>query len=415
MRLVSDANLGMLELTLSWEHADMKCRERYLARKVNFWRDVFPKGLREALDGRGPGESATMTYAPGEALPGKNPRNAVHARKDRAEPLRVAGRTVPYRLGGFYPRGRFGGAGFFPGDARPARIVEEDARGYLLDCDHPLAGKGFSLTAEILELAPKASDTGGRLYDWLEEIATYGPGMQAPLAPEHARLGPEGYRRLDASQDAFFYAAPRLVAHIDRRADDILTGLYAGHLRPGMRVLDLMSGPHSHLPADMDLAVAGIGMNAEEMRRNPALSAHLEHDLNANPALPFPDGAFDAVLCSLSVEYLLDPVAVFAECARVLEPGGVMLTSFSNRWFPEKCVTGWMDLHEFERLGLVAEHYRRAGAFGELETVSARNWFRPLDDPHIRQTLTSDPVYMVKAVKTAGGGGQGRDRGLDQQ
>ena len=86
MRVVCDDVLGMLELTLSWEDPAMKCRERYLARKVNFWRDVFPPGLREALNGRAAGESATMTYAPGEALPAKTPDNLIRA------PKRMAGR-----------------------------------------------------------------------------------------------------------------------------------------------------------------------------------------------------------------------------------------------------------------------------------------------------------------------------------
>jgi len=399
MRVVCDDNLGMLELTLSWEDASAKCRERYLARKVNFWRDVFPPGMRRALEGLGAGETASLSYGPGEVLPGRNPGAPVRARKELAGPVRVARRTVPYRVGGFYPRGLFGGAGFFPSDGRPARIIDEDASSYLLSCDHPLAGKGFTLSAKVLELAPKVSDTGGRVYDWVEEIATYGPGMQIPLAPGLERLGPEGYRRLDASADAFFYAAPRLTGHIDRRADETLREVYGQYLRPGMRVLDLMSSMESHLPEGLDLHVTGLGMNAEELAKNPALEAREERDLNEDPKLPFEDGAFDAVLCSLSVEYLTRPNEVFAESARVLRPGGVMLTSFSNRWFPEKCVAGWMDLHEFERLGQVFGLYQRARDFGELESVSARNWFRPLDDPHIRQTGVSDPVYVAKAVK----------------
>ena len=50
----------------------------------------------------------------------------------------------------------------------------------------------------------------------------------------------------------------------------------------------------------------------------------LVHDLNADPALPLPDAAFDAAVCTVSVDYLVRPVAVLAEVARVLRPGGVL-------------------------------------------------------------------------------------------
>lgn len=34
------------------------------------------------------------------------------------------------------------------------------------------------------------------------------------------------------------------------------------------------------------VTVSGLGMNEEEMGENPALSSHVVHDLNADPALP---------------------------------------------------------------------------------------------------------------------------------
>jgi SAM-dependent methyltransferase len=77
------------------------------------------------------------------------------------------------------------------------------------------------------------------------------------------------------------------------------------------------------------------------------------------PRLPFPDGTFDAVLCNVSVEYLVRPFQVFAEVARVLKTGGLFVQTFSNRWFPPKVVKIWPELHEFERLGLVLEYFLR--------------------------------------------------------
>nr|WP_282958862.1 class I SAM-dependent methyltransferase [Desulfolutivibrio sulfodismutans] len=166
-----------------------------------------------------------------------------------------------------------------------------------------------------------------------------------------------------------------------------------------------MSSVASHLPLETNFAppglhVTGLGLNAREMAANPRLAERVVHDVNADPTLPFPDAAFDAVFLSLSVEYLTRPREVMAQCARVLRPGGSLCVGFSDRWFPQKVTAVWPDLHPFERLGLVAELMRGAGSFADLATTSIRNWWRPSDDPHIRQTITSDPVYVATGKRS---------------
>ena len=87
-------------------------------------------------------------------------------------------------------------------------------------------------------------------------------------------------------------------------------------------ILDLMSSWRSHLPAEFAPSrVMGLGMNDEEMAENPQLNEHIVHSLNADPTLPFVDEEFDAALCTVSVQYLTQPLAVFAEVNRVLRPG----------------------------------------------------------------------------------------------
>ncbi|HXQ95399.1 MAG TPA: class I SAM-dependent methyltransferase [Candidatus Acidoferrales bacterium] len=48
-------------------------------------------------------------------------------------------------------------------------------------------------------------------------------------------------------------------------------------------------------------------------------------------ALPVADGSFDAVVCVRVVHHLEHPGAVFAEFARVLRPGGVLVLEFANK------------------------------------------------------------------------------------
>ena len=406
MPSIDNAHVATIEFALSWRDDTARQEERYLARKVNPWRDIFPPGFREKLEGLGVGDASSRDYAAGEAMPARRDDLVRRLPRSAFAEKTVAGRTIAPRLGRFYPRGLISGlCGVFPQDTRPARIVGLDADSLTIDLNHPLAGRPFTLAATVRHIAPKVSDTGGHLSCWLEEITDYGPGMQSPL-PGRATdfFSGDALTRPDASPDTAFYAAPRLTGHIDAQADAILTEVYASHLRPGMQVLDLMSSVASHLPltagAPADLRVTGLGLNAGELAANPRLFAHVLHDLNADPALPFPDASFDAIVLSLSVEYLTRPMEVFAHCARVLRPGGALCVAFSDRWFPQKVTAVWPDLHPFERLGLVLGLFAQTGSFTSLATHSARNWWRPTDDPHIRQTWTSDPVYVVAGVRT---------------
>lgn len=402
MPRVSDQILATVDFSLTWQSREAAHEERFLARKMNLWRDILPPGLKDALTGLGAGESAEVSYAAGQALPERRDALVQEVPHRSFTPRTVAGRAVSPRAGRHYPRGLFAGLpGVFPQDARPARVLDAGDDRYVLDLNHPLSGRPFRLDATVLNVAEKKSDTGGRLSDWLEEICCFGPGMQArrrDYSPTDFSP-PDGEARLDSEDDARFYARPRLIGHIDAQASAILSEQYARRIPRGARVLDLMSSVQSHLPLDADLDVTGLGMNMEELAANPLLSARVVQDLNRDGVTPFADGAFDAVVCSLSVEYLLDPAGIVRECARVLRPGGQVLFGFSNRWFPTKATALWLDLHEFERMGLVLEYLLAHGGYANLWTFSARNWWRPVDDPHIRQTWTSDPVYVAGGVR----------------
>jgi SAM-dependent methyltransferase len=99
---------------------------------------------------------------------------------------------------------------------------------------------------------------------------------------------------------------------------------------------------------------------------------------------------------------LTDPLEVFEDVARVLRPGGVFVVTFSNRWFPPKVVRVWEHIHEFERIGLVAEYFLRSGAFGELGTYSMRGLPRPRTDQYAGELPFSDPVYAVWGRRSTG-------------
>jgi SAM-dependent methyltransferase len=163
--------------------------------------------------------------------------------------------------------------------------------------------------------------------------------------------------KLDTSNDLLFYDTPRLVTHVDRQFIHTLTELYRDRLQPQTRILDLMSSWVSHLPPEITFSeVVGHGMNAEELAQNPRLHRYHVQNLNQDQVLPYGDRYFDAVLNTVSVQYLQFPERVFAEIHRILKPGGIVIISFSNRMFYQKAIQAWRDGSDHDRLHLVA-HY----------------------------------------------------------
>jgi SAM-dependent methyltransferase len=203
-------------------------------------------------------------------------------------------------------------------------------------------------------------------------------------------LPAQGFEKADAQPDRQFYAVPRFVTHIDDHAIAAVTALYRELFPAGGVVLDLMGSWVSHLPGEAAYAeVIGHGMNEEELRGNPRLSRWFLHDLNESPALPLGDNTVDAVGLCVSVQYLQQPVAVFREVLRVLNPGGLIAITFSNRCFPTKAVAIWQALAMGQHERLVALYLERAG----FATVEARTL--------VEQGLEYDPLWAVIGRKTA--------------
>ena len=183
-------------------------------------------------------------------------------------------------------------------------------------------------------------------------------------------LLPEHLRRVDETDDAFFYSQPRIVKHIDEPACKALTEYFRRTLPPNGEILDLMSSCVSHLPEDIGYKnVIGLGMNQIELEANSRLSSHLVHNLAVNPKLPFANNSFDACTLTVSVQYVVHPIAVFQEIGRVLRPNCPCIVSFSNRCFPSKAVSIWHQLSDMGHAQLVAHYFDGSGVFDTPNTA----------------------------------------------
>ncbi|SJM61720.1 methyltransferase domain-containing protein [Gulosibacter sp. 10] len=104
-------------------------------------------------------------------------------------------------------------------------------------------------------------------------------------------------------------------------------------LRPGMRVLDVGSGPGT-ITADLASRVAPgpvVGVDASEeivveARRDaePLGLGNLRFETGDAYALGFADGAFDVVHAHQVLQHVADPVGMLREMRRVAAPGGTV-------------------------------------------------------------------------------------------
>ena len=373
----------------------MRHRDCLFAPSVDLDVDQLPEPLRADLRAAEIGDRVTTAIgARSEPTPSGTIRNLADTT------FRSGGRTgfvIQPRRGRFYP-------GIYLANLLEDQNNELKSFRYLgsqdglmsLDLGHPLADHELQVSV-IVRGATTGMGGGDRPpIDWMARLVD-GPGLQACWRGQPTDFLFEGaFGRVDEQDDSLFYATRRLVTHLDRRAQDVVGELYRGVIGDDAVVLDLLSSFHSNLAAEQRYAaLIGLGLNDGEMAANRRLTGAVVHDLNRHPTLPFADGSLDAVICTVSVDYLVHPVAVFTEVGRCLRPGGRFAVTFSNRWFPPKVTRLWNELYPFERIGLVISFFDGAGCYGDIESFSMRGLPRPADDAYTAQTSESDPIFAV--------------------
>ncbi|HVN27856.1 MAG TPA: methyltransferase domain-containing protein [Candidatus Binataceae bacterium] len=129
-------------------------------------------------------------------------------------------------------------------------------------------------------------------------------------------------------------------------------------LKPGLRVLDVGSGP-AHTTSELARRVApsgkvtGVDINAEFVAKASARAREaklpLEFVHSGFPPLPFPDASFDRVFCKNVLEYVDSAADTVVEMARVTASGGIVVASDSD-WDMMALETGKADRELNERV-----------------------------------------------------------------
>jgi len=267
----------------------------------------------------------------------------------------IQGRPIIPRVGRFYPQGHINGLkDIHPDTLTPFRLIGLDDEMFVADCNHPLATIPITIEAKIQYLENRDIGTYGSLSHWREATCDWGPGMQTVFNEQPTDFFLPTFFERQNNDDAPF-SPPQVDGAAKRNFDAIFNRF----LNPKMRML----------PIDTSTGIQ-------------------------------PTGEYDAMICTLCVEYLADPIGTLQSLAQYLKPGAPVLIGFSNHYDEAKVIQGWAELHEFERMGLVLEYLRQAGLDAQAGTVSRRNDWRDKDDPLFIETRgVSDPIYVVYGHK----------------
>ncbi len=386
-----------IDFSLSWVSSSAEHCDVFHAQDIDLTQDIFPEGFADKLSGLAKGKSYTETF-PADSLLGVRfdpAKVKTFDAKDFETGFR--GQNIVPMLYRYYPSAVASkGLDVDPRDFKPFRIMSMEGGKITGDCNHPLAKYFLTLSATIVEWMEPTNESRKKKHIG-QMIGSRGPGMQVPFEfgkPSYFADYP--FKREDETDDAVFYKETRMVHHLDATATAEITRLYSELLDEKSKVLDLMGSWNSHISDDLSLShVTGLGMNQQELGANKQLNVFTIQNLNLYQLLPYADDQFDAAVCTASIEYLTYPLKIMTEVARVINPGGKFVVTFSERWFPTKAITLWSQLHPFERMQLVLEYFKDSGLFVDLHTYSKRGLPRPVDDQYFEEIKTSDPIYAI--------------------
>ena len=190
----------------------------------------------------------------------------------------------------------------------------------------------------------------------------------------------QGHDALAKSYHAFFSAVTALATN---------PLLDAVRLRAGTRLLDVASGPGALAAEAANRGARSVGVDLSPrmielaQRLYPAIEfreADVEH-------LPFPDHAFDAVVCAFGLGHFPQPELAVAECVRTLSPGGCIAFAW------------WHDPARQRIQGIFRDAIAEIGVSVPLDVPQGHNVFRFSDSGEFLRLLEGAGLTKVAVTE----------------
>lgn len=194
------------------------------------------------------------------------------------------------------------------------------------------------------------------------------------------RFEAEGWERVAGGYAAFW---PTVTAHAAPALLD------AAEVAPGTVVLDVATGPGvvAGRAADRGAVVTGVDLSASMLESARRAWPDVDFRRADAYALPFEDGAFEAVVINFGILHIGEPERVVVEARRVLVPGGRM------------AMTVWDEPGRSALFGLVHAALADVGAAPPPGIPVGPDFFRFSDDTEFEALLSAGDLVQ-REVRT---------------
>jgi ubiquinone/menaquinone biosynthesis C-methylase UbiE len=181
--------------------------------------------------------------------------------------------------------------------------------------------------------------------------------------------------KADGYDDFFGQVTSRLVEPL----------LDAAATRPGVRLLDVATGPGYAAARAAERGASVVGVDLAEGMVSLAARLHPELDFRVANAesLPFPDNSFEAVVGNFAMLHLARPEQAVAEFFRVLVPGGRL------------ALTVWDAPERVRLFGVFLDAAAEAGAQPPEGVPVGPPFFRFSDDQEFARLLSDQQLESV--------------------
>ncbi|MDD4183431.1 MAG: methyltransferase domain-containing protein, partial [Candidatus Omnitrophica bacterium] len=255
-----------------------------------------------------------------------------------------------------------------------------EARRKALTGFYPVATEDFTPAAETSKITKKTSRPGLQPADCVGQpgkIRTIS-STAALVAPSHQSQFSDLFRHRSSrfiwETRLYPYLSREAARFIVKEAQSVLTAYAkAKGISRNLRILDLMSGRFTYLPACVAKSaeeIVGVGLNSGELMANKRLKGKCKYKIMDINSAKFPQewqDYFDAVIVTNGLGYVDNLQSFFTQIAGLLKPEGILFTAFTDNVYFKDASRGWRNSDHNQNIMAVKKAIDLCGQFNGIE------------------------------------------------